>query len=134
MLVGQRAYLFFVDLRRVHVVHHVARSKSPPHGLLESLVQDDVQLVDGGTTQIGVELVSIEALYVSRIQGLQLLLVQRWDQMLAAQVFVALVRALPNRATDAVFEPALYKRAYRQSAGVGSNALLGLCQGLCELL
>jgi hypothetical protein len=54
--------------------------------------------------------------------------------MLAAQVFVALVRASSNRPANAVFEPALYKSAYCHSAGVGRNALLGLCQGLCELL
>lgn len=54
--------------------------------------------------------------------------------MHAAQRLITLVRALAYGTAHAVFEPPLYECANGQSAGVGGDALLGVGQGLCQLL
>ncbi len=107
LLVGQGTYLFFVYLRRVHVVRYVAWYEPPTYRLLERFVQNDVQFADRGVAQAGVELGTVEALHVSRIQGLQLLPAQRRDQMLAAQRLVPVEGALADGAANGVFESTL---------------------------
>lgn len=111
LLVGQGMYLFFAYLRRAHVVRYVAWYESPTYRLFECFVQDDVQMVDGGITQTGVELRTVEALQVSRIQDLQLLPAQRWYQMLATRGFVPIVGAPADGTTNGVFELRLQERA-----------------------
>ena len=65
---GQRSHLFPAYLRRLDGLGGVARDKAVRDGLLERLVERDVDVLDGARRESGIKLLAVESAHVGRGQ------------------------------------------------------------------
>src|SRR5215208_3191615 len=131
LLLGERVDFLSVNSWRVHIVGGVLCHVSPPDGLLQSLVQRLVHLVNRRGATPSIELGAVEARHVLCTQSLELFSTQRGYQVNATKGFVPVVSALADTAAHGVFQPTYQERTHGLWAAVGGDPLRGICHCHC---
>src|SRR5215208_7681729 len=131
LLWGERVDFFGVYSWRVHVVGGVLCHVSPSHGLLQSLVQRLVHLVNRRGATPSIEPGAVEARHVRRTKSLELFSTQRGYQVNATKGFVPIVGALADTAAHGVFQPTGQECAHGLWATVAGDPLRGIRHRRC---
>src|SRR5215203_7528453 len=113
LLLGERVDFLGVNSWRVYVVGGVLCHVSPPHGLLQGLVQRLVHLVNRRGATPSIEPGAVEARHVRGTKGLELFSTQRGYQVNTTKGFVPVVCALADTAAHGVFQPTCQECAHR---------------------
>src|SRR5215212_11148807 len=131
---GEGFDLLLHDAWRGYGFARVARDETVAHGIFQALVENGVDELYGTPRQTGVQLGTVEYLYVRRGYRLELQATQRRDQVYPRDVLVILPGILLDGVPYRTVEPLIQVLTQRKVAGVKDEPAVPVGHLLGELV